>query len=456
MCAVTSRDSSLKLEAVDMMTVPCQQSSGSRHGTATNGSKPDLTLDDKNGQASEEHQVEFIGTLETITASAKAYDETVRAKVEVLAPGDPSGEVELLGCLGKLLGFLKSLDCLIQVKLTLLLSREKKRRRLMCNDDDDSCQPSDHHLQQAETANQIQERDPNLCGNCGSSDHKAAVCIKVGESGWMEACCKCDSLQHTYEHCPQRQQDEDFEYLILNRGNKGPVKCSLPLGRVVLSELSRNNSSYKEDDVIALPFSSVFSRQAVEASSGSWYDAMMWNNDGDPVEPTRCNQSLGRAVSILRDQRWTIEEEEIEKTGLACENCCSFDHSVYHCARSCGFCGSNKHQTFFCEHRDKACFCHKYPGHSRWECSSDCWYCDDVQGRSEKHGIEMCPKVCHYCLQVDHTTEKCEVAMKVKTRACSRCPKEAYHYPLVHMICPGARCKRLLTTPCEEHCPDCG
>ncbi|KAI0432354.1 hypothetical protein F5Y09DRAFT_301928, partial [Xylaria sp. FL1042] len=270
----------------------------------------------------------------------------------------------------------------------------------------------------------------------------------------MEACCKCDSLQHTYEHCPRRRSEEDFEYLILNRGNKAPVKCSLHLGRVVLLELGRATSPFNDYDVVDLPYSSTFSRQLAR---GDYVLDVPRDNTNNAIELVRYNQPLGRAVSILRDQRWTVEDHEIDRAERSCENCWSPDHSVYQCASDCGFCGSLKHQTWSCESKDKACFCSKYPNHGRWECSMHCWYCNDVHGKDEDHSIDSCPQICHFCLGPGHTTEMCEIAMRVTNRACSSCPEETYHYPLVHMICPGARCKKLIeTSPCEEHCRNCG
>ncbi|KAI1349322.1 hypothetical protein F5Y01DRAFT_327529 [Xylaria sp. FL0043] len=300
------------------------------------------------------------------------------------------------------------------------------------------------------TADEAYAIDPNLCGNCGSDDHKAAVCAKLEKSGWMEACCKCDSLQHTYEHCPLRLSEEDFEYLILNRGNKAPVKCSLHLGRVVLLELGRNASPFHDYDIIALPHSAIFSRQL---AGGYVCWETQQDRDGNAVELPRYNQPLGRAVSILRDQRWTIEDHEIDRAARPCENCYSRDHSIYQCLHWCGFCGCRNHPTWSCESIDKACFCCKYPAHDRSDCDDDCWYCSDVQGKDGYHCLDSCPKICHYCLGSDHVTGMCEVAMKATKRACSICPEETYHYPLMHMICPGANCKKLIkTSPCEEHC----
>ncbi len=395
--------------------------------------------------------------MDVVSARAKAYDNRIRATVAVLEPVHFPGEARLSGYLGGLLGW-KPSDSSSQVELTLFLSDVHKgpRKRQRINVEDDNCQSPDHHLPENETANDIQETDPSLCGNCGSDDHKAAVCIKVGKSGWMEACCKCDSLQHTYDHCPHRRQEEDFKYLILNRGNKGPVKCSLHLGRVVLLELNRADSPYRGDNVVALPYSSTFSRQSAQINRYySW--SVMQDKVGNLVEPARMNQLLGRAVSILRDQRWTIEDHEIDRAEHPCDNCQSPDHSVYQCSSDCGFCGSYSHQTWFCEHRDKTCCCSKYPRHSRGECRTECWYCELVQSNNGDHSVNWCPKICHYCLESDHITKMCEVAMKAEDRACPHCPTEAHHYPSVHMICPGASCKRLIEpSPCNEHCLDCG
>ncbi|KAI0539611.1 hypothetical protein GGR58DRAFT_500055 [Xylaria digitata] len=415
-----------------MATTSKEQDTGCNYRIVVDSNSPKPMLDDDNSQASKEHKVELTGTWDTISASAKAYHQSTQVKIlEVVFD-----EVNIALC--DLLHRLEVFNSNPRAMLTLLLhdtqNESNKRRRV----DEEECNHSlsTQNPQENKKIKKIQEADsepdPKLCGNCGGDDHKAAVCAKAGESGWMEACCKCDSMHHTYEYCPQRRQEEDFTYLILNRGNKAPVKCSLYLGRVVLLELSRRGSSYKDDQVIALPYSSTFSRQAAKVLINSSFETLMWNDAGDPVEPARRDQPLGRAVGILRDQRWTVEDHEIDRNGHPCENCWSDDHSVYNCAGPCGFCGSNNHQTLFCKRKDKSCFCYKYPGHLRWDCNKDCWFCENVLNDDSHHSVNACPRICHYCLKPDHSMENCEVAIGVTDRTCSRCPEGTYHYPLLH------------------------
>ncbi|KAF2970472.1 hypothetical protein GQX73_g3090 [Xylaria multiplex] len=302
-----------------MATTSDEQGTGLNHSTDANSNSPKPTLGDDNSQGSKGHKVELTGTWDTISASAKVYKQSTQVKtLEVVFD-----EVNIALC--DLLHRLEVFNSNPRARLTLLLHdthNESNKRRCV---DEEKCnlELSDQHPQENKKIKKIQESDsqpdlepgPNLCGNCGGDDHKAAVCAKAGESGWMEACCKCDSIHHTYEYCPRRRQEEDFTYLILNRGNKAPVKCSLHLGRVVLLEISRRESSYKDDQVIALPYSSTFSRQAAKASANSSFETLTWNDAGDPVELARRDQPLGRAVSILRDQRWTIEDHEIDRNG---------------------------------------------------------------------------------------------------------------------------------------------
>lgn len=240
-------------------------------------------------------------------------------------------------------------------------------KRSRADDDDDSDTKSPLSPRPNKVARPIRSSDQR-CGNCGDRAHRAAVCVKTRGSGWMEACCKCDSRKHTYENCPSREPSEDFIHLILNRGNKPPVKCSLHLGRVVLLELTRPGTPFKDDQIVALPWSSSFSRQRSRF--------LLANADPD-VEPERHQQPLGRAVRILRDQRWTVEDGEIDACDGKCENCGSNNHSVYQCASMCGFCGSWDHHTVFCEHKSEACLCDKYPRHTIGRCDPFCWYWDD-------------------------------------------------------------------------------
>lgn len=259
----------------------------------------------------------------------------------------------------------------------------------------------------------------------------------------MEACCKCDSIKHTYENCPRRRQDEDFTYLILYRGNKSPVKCSLSLGQVIYSELRRPGSLYHDDQIVDLPHSPMHARQV---SMGAKSDA----------EPSRRRQTLGSAVGILWGQFWTSNNEwGVDDIKECCENCNSTGHSVYFCVSSCGFCGSNNHQTMLCNVKSKACLCQKYPGHRFQQCKQTCLYCYDKEnGKGDKHLIKDCPRGCHYCLARHPKVSQCKDMTQAKSRQCSQCPLEAYHFPIIHNACPVGDCKSRIK--CKEHCHECG
>ncbi|KAI0151634.1 hypothetical protein GGR57DRAFT_513948 [Xylariaceae sp. FL1272] len=86
--------------------------------------------------------------------------------------------------------------------------------------------------------------DPGKCGNCGQTNHRAAVCVDPSRSGWMEACPKCDSKDHMYDGCPSRDPRQDFDYLIFNRQRKPPVKTRMSLSKVIRRELSAYSPFY--------------------------------------------------------------------------------------------------------------------------------------------------------------------------------------------------------------------
>lgn len=158
--------------------------------------------------------------------------------------------------------------------------------------------------------------DPNVCGNCGGTNHKAAFCVKTGQSGWMEACPKCDSKRHMYEGCPKRDKGEDFTYLIFNRQRKPPVKSMMKLGKVIKNELERPGTQWPKVRVLELPYSSKFARQeARQNPPESW----TYPHVGDPVkeaeartpEPSRTDITLDVAsrFNSISAQVWSYREE---------------------------------------------------------------------------------------------------------------------------------------------------
>ncbi|KAI1194554.1 hypothetical protein F5X97DRAFT_346596 [Nemania serpens] len=318
------------------------------------------------------------------------------------------------------------------------------------------------HSHATKKAKHTQENNTSLCGGCGENGHKAAVCYETGVSGWMEACCKCDSMKHAYDKCPDRRQEEDFTYLILNRGNKSPVKCSLNLGQVVRSELCRQGSPYKDDQIVALPYSPIFAKQAkltdVDGAMKLFINGELVKDNRGLSEPSRNGKTLGSAVSILRNQFWTRQGDGFGDEAEKCDNCGLMGHSIYNCFSPCGFCGSEIHQTMSCDVKHNACLCKKYPRHSRYRCDQICSYCSlKNSGKGEPaldHPIWSCPLGCHYCLAPAHRLGQCHKISAVKNRECSKCPAGTYHLPFVHIVCPVANCQSRLK--CTEHCCDCG
>ncbi|KAI1298558.1 hypothetical protein F5Y03DRAFT_268797 [Xylaria venustula] len=440
-------------------SMPGNQDGGGGQSSAANRSKAS-TLNGDKGEPGEHRQISFTGYFSTIISRSKAYPKDTKAEIVLLPNRSRDTAIHISTSLGKITRVLRRADPKRMMKLTLFLSdvyeKSNKRRRT-----DGSCRSAGQHEPENEISTKVKEIDSNLCGNCGGNDHKAAFCVKVGKSGWMEACCKCDSLQHTYDHCPHRRQMEDFQYLIINRGNKGPVKCSLSLGLVIARELDRDNSLYQDTDVIALPYSPRFAEKLALSPLYVYYRMLrddhgneIKDDFGNVIELSRHNKSLCHSANNLKHERWAVDQDEMYHSGKRCENCFSSSRSIYHCDYECGFCGSDEHLTFFCKDQDKACFCEKYPSHSRFTCDEWCWYCE---GKTQCHGIRSCPAICHYCLKSGHVTEKCQAAIQASSRVCSRCPKGTYHYPSMHMTCPGENCTRLLSmSPCEEHCLNCG
>ncbi|KAI0107848.1 hypothetical protein GGR51DRAFT_570761 [Nemania sp. FL0031] len=359
-----------------------QQSGGSDPSTTQGSDHTKLTLNigtGKLGKKSNGNQVEITGRWDIVSICAEPFDGTTQAQVTLLPSNayseqpcseGSSNQIQLNGPLSSLSTVLGLFGRDTEAQLTLLYSnvpkQSNKKRRIdhEVNTKEQDIRP-ERNEQDKIQVNDAKKVNPRLCGNCGRNDHKAAVCVKAGKSGWMEACCKCDSRQHTYEHCPHRKQDQDFKYLIVNRGNKCPVKCSLHLGRVVVLELTRPGTLVRAESVVALPYSTVFARHYAKNFTN---EVKTWDYTKDTssrlCEVVRYKQPLDRAVSILGDQHWT-NEDQVAENAERCDNCGWIGHSEYECLHSCGFCGSKTHRTMFCDSKHKACLCQKYPKHSR-------------------------------------------------------------------------------------------
>ncbi|KAI1358340.1 hypothetical protein F5Y08DRAFT_120425 [Xylaria arbuscula] len=405
-------------------------------------------------------ELEFYGTWDTVRAEVQAYPGNIRAYgfITFCDPSpelfDQEGSARITGTLSEILASSRrwtSFVCHVELIFFYPSAPESPRSIRGMG----GIPPLEAYTNQYRGANAIVQPSPNHCGNCGSTAHRAAVCVVVDQRGWMHACPKCDSRLHSYAYCPRRRQAEDFHYLIVNRGNRGAVRCTLTLGLVVLRELRRPNTVYRDTDVIPLPHSSEFARLVRDIPVAAKLPMML--DDGRIIMPERHNQSLGNAAAVLEGQRWerpSVGDYQLINDDDECE-VCSGKHVLSQCPCPCGFCGSFSHHTMFCPDFDQACICAKYPGHKFDECTRRCWYCSDVLRIDDGHTSLRCPLVCHICFASDHVTRQCD--QRPRTRLCPRCPGEECHWPLIHVVCPGKRCTRLIATqPCEDHCRDCG
>ncbi|KAJ3565264.1 hypothetical protein NPX13_g7568 [Xylaria arbuscula] len=286
-----------------------------------------------------EDEITFVGSWDTVQAAVRQYPRTTETTAIITAsnfsPRVSAGHARFRcrGCLSEVLEYSRrwpSFLCLI-IELTLWPSNASgdtpERPRSIVGGNSSESSNSQHHHGRAsirpEQAVQI------VCGNCHQRNHTADLCVKVGDSGWMEACPKCNSRLHIYDRCPRRRQDEDFKYLILNRGNKPPVKSSLNLGLVVLQQLGLPNSLYLRANVIPLPHSSEFSRLIRDIPVVSKHPMTLPN--GLIIEPARHNQSLGDAVSLLGSQTWRTSEDlrtESRDAGTECAHTAQMNSST--------------------------------------------------------------------------------------------------------------------------------
>ncbi|KAI1115673.1 hypothetical protein F5Y14DRAFT_449783 [Nemania sp. NC0429] len=354
--------------------------------------------------------------------------------------------------------------------------------------------------------------DPNVCGNCGADSHNAAFCVKTGESGWMEACPKCDSLRHLYETCPRRVKgEEDFTYLIFNRQRKPPVKSRMILGKVIKKELERDGTAWKSSTTLQLPYSSMFARQeARQNRPEDWTYPHVGNPSKEALsrlaEPTRSETTLGLAADggmAISVQAWTQNEEtadfdndgpiptmrllkdirgytstssgalrslsrlmsvgarnRVQPTVSVCANCGLEDgHDTSVCNMSCATCGADTHAVYECDRPLDACVCRKRPGHVMADCDGICSYCRTMGIQADTHHIVDCPVVCQYCGDSDHTAKQC-TARREMDRRCTSCFKkgarDAYHFraQCPNTFCPVKDCSTPLK--CLHHCRGCG
>ncbi|KAI0535287.1 hypothetical protein GGR58DRAFT_479571 [Xylaria digitata] len=369
-------------------------------------------------------------------------------------------------------------------------------------------------------SNGFERIDPNVCGNCGESSHKAAFCVKTSRSGWMEACPKCDSTKHIYELCPQRKKGpEDFAYLILNRGRRPPVKSMMMLGNVIRAELGRIGSPWCSSMVLDLPYSSKYARQeALQNHPKSHTPVGYFTREakGRIAEPGRSKVTLADAHRNhpVAKQSWSKKEEEfgleqdspvldqrrvqehpsyaadlhdhnityapchtprrprlyssgaestatIQESGLPspCENCAQLSHLTRECQHKCAACGEDNHIIKECSLRSEACLCAQIPGHRLKDCDQYCNYCLFVENNYEPHSVNECPAICHYCLKKGHNMTDCTKAMPDR-KCCAPCLEkgdgEKHHLPFQ---CIQNWCPdEECKNPlsCVSHCKGCG
>ncbi|KAK1972197.1 hypothetical protein LY78DRAFT_425611 [Colletotrichum sublineola] len=76
---------------------------------------------------------------------------------------------------------------------------------------------------------------PLICANCRRTGHEARDCIgPVDADGFIAACPLCNKKDHIYDQCglrmrlkPSQKKGMNFEYLVLMRQNKAPIKSNI-------------------------------------------------------------------------------------------------------------------------------------------------------------------------------------------------------------------------------------
>ncbi|OTA90823.1 hypothetical protein M434DRAFT_13644 [Hypoxylon sp. CO27-5] len=199
--------------------------------------------------------------------------------------------------------------------VTLLYSsRSHKRTR---RDDDESDEGFRQGRQRRVRVESPEHATSSNCGNCGIAGHSARDCIKVGRNGWMDgACPKCNSAHHFYDNCRHRDKAEDLDYLFWYRQNKGPIKSSINIGKL-LQTVVGHDPKYKENRIIAAPYSPKFARQ-IQRDDG--WDRWDYPHLGNPereaatrkYEPQFYGQTLGELALSLYHPGWQPNVEDVD------------------------------------------------------------------------------------------------------------------------------------------------
>ncbi|KAK8112080.1 uncharacterized protein PG998_008537 [Apiospora kogelbergensis] len=86
-------------------------------------------------------------------------------------------------------------------------------------------------------------RSAKKCGNCKREGHEVKDCVsKVGRSGYVMACPRCNSSRHLYDRCPssnvpapgtREREEDDLYYLVTCRQNKPQICHRVDLGALM-------------------------------------------------------------------------------------------------------------------------------------------------------------------------------------------------------------------------------
>ncbi|KAK7996007.1 hypothetical protein PG991_015474 [Apiospora marii] len=90
---------------------------------------------------------------------------------------------------------------------------------------------------------QKKEPQQTRCGNCKREGHKVKDCVsKIGATGYIMACPRCNTNKHLYERCPsphapaigtRQREEDDLYYLLTCRQNKPQIRAWTDLAALV-------------------------------------------------------------------------------------------------------------------------------------------------------------------------------------------------------------------------------